>query len=171
MEFEITHTFDCDLATYERLFLDPEYFGFLEQNVPNIAKVEPLKVEEQGGVLVRRVRYSPKPGAYKVGPKTVPTPWTVFEEESTFDRGAHTIRFSNHPHIPNMLRDKFSNTGTLTLTPDGAGRTKRVVRGEIHVKIFLLGKIAEKIIHKAGAELIEQEAAAMKRFIAMRAAA
>lgn len=168
MDFEIVHTFECDIATYEKLFLDAEYIPFLEKNVPNIQKIEPLMVEEQGGVLKRRIRYSPKPGAYKVGPKTVPTPWTVFEEASTFDRARHAITFENHPQIPQMLRDKFTNTGSLTLSADG-NRTRRVIKGEIHVKIFLVGKIAERIIHKAGVELIEQEAAAMKKFIAERA--
>ena len=168
MQFEIVHTFDCDVATYEKLFLDAGYIPFLEKNVPNIQKIEALSVEEAGGVLKRRIRYSPKAGAYKVGPKTVPTPWTVFEEVSTFNLAEHAITFSNHPQIPQMLRDKFSNTGSLSLSADGA-RTRRVIKGDIHVKIFLVGKIAERIIHKAGVDLIEQEAAAMKKFIAERA--
>jgi hypothetical protein len=168
MLFEINHTFDCDLATYERLFLDSEYLRFLEKTVPNVQKIEILSCDEQGPVVKRRVRYSPKPGSYKVGPKTVPTEWTVFEEESSFDRERHEMRFSNHPHIPSILRDKFSNNGTVRLTADGPGRTRRSISGEIRVRIFLLGKIAERIIHRAGADLIEQEAKAMKAWVAER---
>jgi len=166
MDFELTHTFDIDLPTFEKLFLDPAYLEFLEKNVPNIQKIEPLESKEEGGVLRRKVRYSPKAGAYKVGPKTVPTPWTVFDEESQFTRASHSLSFTNHPHIPQMLRDKFTNVGSLTLVADGPNRVKRTIRGEIHVKIFLIGRIAEKIIYKAGTELIEQEAAALKKYIA-----
>jgi len=166
MDFELTHTFDCDLTHFETLFLDPAYLQFLEKTVPNIAKIEVLETHEAAGVLKRKVRYSPKAGAYKVGPKTVPTPWTVFDEESSFTRGAHSLTFTNHPHIPQMLRDKFTNIGTLTLTADGPNRTRRVIRGEIHVKIFLVGRLAERVIYKAGTELIEQEAVAMKKYIA-----
>jgi hypothetical protein len=167
MQFEITHTFDCDLATYEKIFLDGGYLEFLQNTVPNLQKVELLTREEEGPVVKRRVRYSPKPGAYKVGPKTVPTPWTVFEEVSAFDRERHEMQFSNHPHIPNFLRDKFKNTGKVKLLADG-NQTRRSVSGEIHVGIFLLGRIAEKVIHRAGADLIEQEATAMKKYLAER---
>ena len=171
MDFELTHTFDIDLQSFEKLFLEPAYLEFLEKNVPNIAKIEALESEDNGGMLRRKVRYSPKAGAYKVGPKTVPTPWTVFDEESQFTRASHSLTFVNKPHIPQMLRDKFSNTGSLTLAADGPGRVKRTIKGQIHVKIFLLGKIAERIIYKAGTELIEQEAAALKKYIAEKKAA
>jgi hypothetical protein len=170
MHFEIQHTFDCDLATYESIFLEREYLSFLEKNVPNIQKIEQLSREEQGATVKRRVRYTPRPGVYKVGPKTVPPAWTIFEEESTYDREGHTGRFANYPNIPHFLRDKFTNTGTLTLTAEGPSRVRRVIAGEIKVYIFLLGKIAEKIIHRAGADLIEQEAQAMQKLLAERRA-
>jgi hypothetical protein len=168
MQFELTHTFDCDIATFEKLFLDPEYLAFLEKSVPNIQKIEILSREEAGPVVKRRVRYTPKPGAYKVGPKTVPAPWTVFEEDSSYDRERREMRFSNHPHIPAFLREKFTNTGVMSLVADGPARTRRTIRGDIHVRIFLLGRIAESVIHRAGAELIRQEAAALARYVVER---
>ena len=170
MHFEIQHTFECELAAFEGLFLEPEYLTFLEKTAPNVQKIEQLSREDQGSTVKRRVRYTPKPGAYKVGPKTVPSAWTVFEEDSTYDRERHAGRFANFPNIPHFLREKFTNTGTLTLTADGPGRVRRVIAGEIKVHIFLLGKIAERVIHKAGADLIEQEAQAMRKYLAERRA-
>ena len=46
MDFELTHTFDCDLTHFETLFLDPAYLQFLEKTVPNIAKIEVLEKEQ-----------------------------------------------------------------------------------------------------------------------------
>lgn len=164
MDFELTHTFNTDLKTYEGLLLDPELPAFLEENCPDIEKIEVQSLEDDGTTVRRKVLYRPKPGAYKVGPQTVPTRYTVFVEESTYNRNTRYLTFENFPQIPAKLKPKFSNTGSMTLTERG-GRVQRVIKGQINVKIFMVGKIAEKIVYKAGASLIEQEAAAMAKFI------
>ncbi|MBI3071460.1 MAG: DUF2505 family protein [Deltaproteobacteria bacterium] len=165
MNFEVRHTFDCDIATYERLFLDPGVANVLKVGMRQMQNVELLEHEDKNGAVKRKVRYTPVPGHYKVGPKTVPAHWAVITEESLFDRARHTMQFKNTPNIPAMLRERFHNTGRVELRDAGNGKTERVISGEIVVKIFLLGKIAERIIHKYGVELLDEEARVMQAHV------
>ena len=49
---------------------------------------------------------------------------------------------------------------------DVGGKTERTISGELEIKVFLLGKIAEKLIYVEAEKILNQEAAALASFIA-----
>jgi hypothetical protein len=165
MHFEITHTFDADLATVEHtLFDDPELPGFLMRTMTLVQGIEPLERRDDGQTVHRRVKYQPLPVIKKIGPREVPAHWMAWIEESTYDRQSHRMQFANLPTLE-RVRSLMENRGTLVLEAAGPGTTRRTLRGELTVKVFLLGAIAESLIHQKAVELLDEEAAAVRRFL------
>ncbi len=104
----------------------------------------------------------------KIGPTTVEPEWMEWVEESSYDFKTHTGRFTNIP-ARGRIAKLMVNTGTLRLVPLGPDRTERIVSGELKIKVFMVGKIAEKVIHGHAKKLLDQEAAALTAIIAEKA--
>jgi hypothetical protein len=164
MQFELSHTFDADVDAVEQALFDPALPGFLLQEMKRVTAIEPLERHDDGNVIRRRVRYQPVPLIKKIGPKTVPEHWMAWIEESTYDRRTRRMEFANVPSTA-RIRDLLENRGTMTLSSVGPARTLRTLSGELHVKVFLLGKIAEGLIHAQGKEILDEEAHALQRFL------
>ena len=125
-------------------------------------------LSDEGSRVVRRVRYMPKPLIQKIGPKEIPPRWMEWVEESTLDRGAKTVTFQNRP-TTQKIANLLVNQGTMQFRSKGA-KTERVLKGELKVKVFLLGKIAEKFIYNQASRILEEEARALNKFIQSRSA-
>jgi len=113
--------------------------------------------KEDGEVLQRfhvKVRDLP-PGATKALKPEV----FEWDEESRWDPKAERISWRI---LPQVMQDKIDCRGVLYYV-DVGGHTRRVVEGEIQIKIPLAGKVAEKIIvgqlEKTYAELSATESA------------
>jgi hypothetical protein len=57
------------------------------------------------------------------------------------------------------------NKGVMKLSSLGNNLTKREVSGELKVKVFMLGKIAEQIIYHQAQRLLNEEARVFANFI------
>ncbi|MCA9521632.1 MAG: DUF2505 family protein [Myxococcales bacterium] len=168
MKFEITHTFDADVETVLTAMYDPALHEFLTKEMTTINEIEQLEKNDEGSRVVRRVRYMPKPLIQKIGPKEIPPRWMEWVEESTLDRGAKTVTFQNRP-TTQKIANLLVNQGTMQFRSKGA-KTERVLKGELKVKVFLLGKIAEKFIYNQASRILEEEARALNKFIQSRSA-
>lgn len=164
MKFEISHTFDADMKTVIAAMFNDDLPAFLQQNMNTIIEIEPQSKETVGQTIRRRVRYLPQPLIKKIGPKEVPPRWMEWVEESEFDAASNRLSFTNRPSTQ-KIANLLINRGTMTFRESG-GRTTRTVQGELTVKVFLLGKIAEKFIFKQAGAILDDEAAALKKFIA-----
>jgi hypothetical protein len=157
MRFEIVHTFKHSVAAVEEALLDPATFEALAPRMKTIIAVEPLESGEEGGVVRRRVRYVPAPLIKRVGTLKVEPRWMEWIEESQYDRATRRMEFRNIPRVV-RIANLLENTGTLQLTETPGGGTRRVVSGEIRVKVRLVGRIAEKIIQRQGLGILAEEA-------------
>lgn len=167
MRFEITHTFDHPVEVVEAALLDPAVTEEVGRRMQKIREVVPLEVSDQDGTVRRRMRYLPEPLIRKIGPKTVEARWMEWTEESAYQRHSRTMRFSNVPRLARVAK-LVENRGTLFLE-DVGGRTRRTVRGELTVKVRLLGRVAERIIHKQAVGILDEEAQVLAALLAERA--
>jgi hypothetical protein len=165
MKFEVSHTFDADIDAVEKAIFDPALPAFLLKEMKLVTIIEPLDRQEDASSIRRKTKYQPVPLIKKIGPKEVPPHWMAWIEESTYDRRARRMDFVNIP-TTEKIRNLLENKGSLTLTAAGPGKTKRTMNGELKVKVFLLGKIAEGMIYKQAAQILDEEAAALRKFIA-----
>ena len=164
MKFEVSHTFNADIEAVEKAMFDPALPAFLVKEMKLVTIIEPLDRQEDASTIRRKTKYQPVPLIKSIGPKQVPPHWMAFIEESTYDRRAHRMDFANIP-TTEKIRNLLENKGSLTLTAAGPGKTKRVTSGELKVKVFLLGKIAESMIYKQAVQILDEEAAAMSKFL------
>jgi hypothetical protein len=164
MRFEIAHSFDAPLAAVETAVLSEPFLAFLRANHSQMKEIEPLSIDASGDLVRRKVRYQPKPIIEKIGPKRVPPEWMAWVEESTYDRRRHTLDFRNVP-VVRRVADHMENRGTMRFVAEGASRTRRTLEGELKVKVFVLGAIAERIIYSQAQGLLAEEARLLGRFL------
>ncbi|MEK6606887.1 MAG: DUF2505 family protein, partial [Myxococcota bacterium] len=167
-KFVIRHRFEAPLARVEAAMFDPELPAFLRAHMKTIVAIEPLERVEENGRVRRRVKYVPAPLIESIGLKKVDPAWMAWVEESTYDRAAHRLEFRNVP-VVGKVRDLIENGGTLALREAGPAATERVIEGELRVKVFLVGKIAEKVIYANAGKILEDEARALAAFLAASA--
>lgn len=168
MHFEIKHQFNVSIEELERVMFHEDLSSQLTARVDLVLEMETLEAHRTGDRLERRVRYLPYPMIRKIGPATVEPEWMEWVEESSYDFTAHRGRFTNIPARARIAK-LMLNTGAMTLKSAGPGRTERVVSGELKIKVFLVGKLAEKVIHSHAKKLLDQEAAALSAILAENA--
>lgn len=157
MKFEFRHDFDAPVEELERVLFHDEMSRFFKERMTTIIEIVPVKVDRQGSQMNRRVRYLPVPMIKSIGPKKVEPEWMEWIEESTYDFVSHSGRFKNVAARARIAR-LLHNEGTLELRPNGRGGTTEILRGELKVKVFMLGKIAEKIIHLNAVKILQEQA-------------
>ncbi len=168
MKFEIKHQFDVGVEELERVMFHEDLLPLVTERVELILEVNQLEGRRTGDRLERKVRYLPYPMIRKIGPTTVEPEWMEWVEESSYDFTSHSGRFANIP-ARGRIAKLMDNTGTLRLVPMGPNRVERVVSGDLKIKVFMVGKIAEKIIHGHAKKLLDQEAAALASILAEKA--
>lgn len=64
-------------------------------------------------------------------------------EDGVLDRSTWTYRFKV---IPSIMGDKVDARGEMVIVPHGQGQCERIVKFELDVKIFGIGKIVETFV-------------------------
>ena len=166
MRFEIVHHFDHPLEDVEAALLDPEVNRQVAARMQTILEIEPLELVEEAGRVRRRVRYLPQPLIKRVGLKKVEPRWMEWTEESEYDLASHRMTFVNRPRVGKVAA-LMDNRGSVELRAEGS-RTRRVLAGELKIKVPILGRIAEKIIHKTAVGIVDEEARVLGGLLAER---
>jgi hypothetical protein len=164
MEFEFRHNFPCQVEDLERVLFHDGLPALFVKNMSTIREIEPLKVERSGKVLKRRVRYLPEPIIKSIGIKKVEPEWMEWHEESTYDFSNHTGSFRNIP-ARYRIAAVMENTGTLEVRPNRQGGCTEILKGRLIVKVFLVGKLAEKVIHANAVKILEEQAAVVEKIL------
>ncbi|MEM6533158.1 MAG: DUF2505 domain-containing protein [Myxococcota bacterium] len=162
MKFEIEHTFaGISLEAYERLYFDEPF------NVSLCEKVkldrELLVLNEDGDRLHREVKVSPrgreipKPIAKFIGVSRIEY---VEKIDYTFGTGSGTWL-----SVSSFMTEKIDSGGTIEMIAAGES-VKRIVAGEIKVKVFGLGKTIESFIIEDVKKSYEDAAAFTRDWIA-----
>ncbi|MFH1531295.1 MAG: DUF2505 family protein [Pseudomonadota bacterium] len=168
MNFEIRHQFDAGVEELERVMFHEDLPRLLTERVALIIEMNQLEASRTGDRLERKVRYLPYPMIRKIGPTTVEPEWMEWVEQSRYDFRTHAGEFANIP-ARGRIAKLMINTGRVRLVPLGAHRTERIVTGELKIKVFMVGRIAERVIHSHATKLLDQEAAALAAIIAEKA--
>ena len=78
--------------------------------------------------------------------------------------GSGTVRYENVPTTPGVAR-LLKNRGEMRIRPLNDSKSTREVTGELKVEVFLLGSVAERVIHSYAQEILTDEARALARFL------
>jgi hypothetical protein len=141
MKFDIEHTFAVSAADYEKLYFDEPFQKALCDAVKLGREV--LKFERNGDKIIRHVRVAPArelpaPVAKVLGGKAF-----SYVEELEFEAGKGRGKWRT---VPNIFPEKVVTDGTIEFVAVGPSSCKRIVRGEIEVKVFGIGGIIERFV-------------------------
>lgn len=167
MKFEIVHKFDAPVEEVERVLFSEKLFPLLKERMTTILDVKPVSVERVGNKLRRKVQYNPKPIINSIMGKKVEPEWMVFTESSEYDFAKHQGTFENIPtHY--KVAGVLSNKGELILRSTGGSTCEQVIKGDLVVSVFVVGKVAERIIASNAEKILDEEAQVVRQVIAKK---
>lgn len=165
MKFKYEHEFPCERRRLVEAIFDNGVTERLKCHMTTVLDAETLEWARDGDTIRRKVRYQPVPMISDVGGKKVEPQWMEWVEESEIDMAACTARFRNVPTTAGIV-PLLENSGVMEFFDIGGGRTRRVISGELKIKVFFVGKFAELIIADTARKILDDEAAAMKKLLA-----
>lgn len=140
MQFQIRHTFPCTAEAYWAAFDDPAFNQLLDQQTS--AKRTLLSEHTQGDTKMWRMRCEPErtlPGPIQ---KILGVSSLSYEQQNRLGPD-HVLHWEV---FPNVLPDKVTAKGTVTLIPKGNREVERLAQGEITVRLPLVGGRVEQAI-------------------------
>ncbi|MBW2455757.1 MAG: DUF2505 domain-containing protein [Deltaproteobacteria bacterium] len=129
------HEIACSPETFWKLFFDK---AFNDELYLKVLECDRFEILEQSATS-RRLKVSPKvnvPGALK---KLMGDGFS-YEEVGSFDEGASTWSYEV---LPDTLKKKLTNKGTVRCVPAGDGKCKRLDAMTIEAKVFGIGGMIE----------------------------
>jgi hypothetical protein len=140
MKFDLVHSFGAPLHTVEEAMVDPV---FLESTrLPDVAPPKVLERDESGDVVTLRVRYEYTGSLDTLARRVLRTGEVAWVQETTLDRTKHRTEFKV---VPKVYPERFECGGIMQLHLDGEG-TRRVIAGELKIKVPIFGGRAEGLI-------------------------
>ncbi len=163
MRFKLQHSFKgISLADFEALYFNEKFNEALCERLRLPRNV--LELENDGVSLLRRIQCTPErdlPGPLK---KLI-ADGSSYEEIVKYTWGSMKAEWET---IPSMMADKVSSKGEYSFTQDGDSIV-REVSGDIEVKVFGVGKIAEKFLIAEAEKSFDDAALFTQRWIDERA--
>ena len=161
MKLEIAHTYDLDPETYAREVhfsdeLQARFLGtiYKERRI--------LEREEDDRTMRLKFRVTPNrdiPAAVK---KALRGGGLGYDETDRVDKERLKVEWSVRT---DTFPDKTTCAGTVSFEDAGAGRCRRVIRGEVKVKVMLVGGLIEKAIVDGMKESFEKSSDITREFI------
>ncbi len=140
MKFLIEHTYaGIAPAAYAALHFD-ESFSIALGDALGLGRTL-LRLDRAGTRIVRHVRCTPRRDAGSEAAQVLDDK-AAFVEELDYDLAAGRGTWRT---IPSVFADRVVNRGTLELAA-APGGTRRIVRGEVTVRLFGLGGLVERKI-------------------------
>lgn len=131
-----------NLEHFEETYFSEEFNTAIAQEIGLKERKLVEKRTDDDGKVHRRVRMIPAielPGPIRkiVGDKEI-----SYDEVSVFDPKNHSVRYQ----IESAAQDRVSVGGEIRFTAESSGGVRRVIDGEIIVKVFGLGTVIERFI-------------------------
>lgn len=140
MKLFIQSDFPFDAKTAWGIFESPEFETRLEESTG--IRCEVLTTEQKGESTVRRLRYTSNSELPTIAAKALGTKNLTYVQTNTFDPTKSQLTWA--VDLP-MVGDRVSVGGTTTIN-DTASGSRRVVDGDISVRMRLVGGQIEKAV-------------------------
>lgn len=162
MLFEIVHEFDIPLDAIELAVLSPGLVDSLGSKLTSIETLIQKTHSLTDGVLERIWSYQANVKIPLFAKNYVTREMCAWDERSVYDLRSHSSTWSISPHVKPEWQKYFSAQGSYTLIANGDGRTKRVVRGELDLRVPVVRQMAERMIVNEVKKTFEAEAATLR---------
>ena len=163
MRFEIAHEFDIPRDAVELAVISPDLATRMAPRLNGIEHVEQREHALKNGVLERVWSYQANVKLPAFAARYVTREMCAWDERSTYELRRHASSWTIVPRVKPAWRKFFDASGTYELISLGEARTRRIVRGELELRVSpLFRKVAERMIVGEVRKTFDAEAAVLR---------
>lgn len=164
MRFRLEQRLPAPPGEVQEAVLDPAYLERLA-SLPKLGQPELLSQDRGGTTVIQRVRYA-FAGELSSGVRKVVDPERLtWVEVSEIDVASNTTHFDIEPdHYGSML----TGSGVITITSEGEAGSLRTAKGEVSVRVPLVGGKVERAIVSGLEDHASAEEGALRAWLADR---
>ena len=164
VRFEIAHEFDIPLDALELAVISPSLVDKLTPKLAksNIEEIQQRSYSLKDGVLERVWHYQANVRIPAFAKGYVTKEMCAWDEHSTYDLKRHRSTWTIAPNIKVEWQKYFQASGTYEIIALGDGRAKRVVVGELELKVPVVRQMAERMIVNEVKKTFDAEAATLR---------
>jgi hypothetical protein len=163
VNFEIIHDFDIPLDAVELAVLSPDLAKRMAARLQGIEHVEQSQHALRDGVLERVWSWRANVKIPSFAERYVTREMCAWDERSTYDLKRHASSWTITPRVKPEYRKYFDAKGTYELVPLDEGRARRVVRGELELRVTkMMRNVAERMIVNEVRKTFDAEAATLR---------
>jgi hypothetical protein len=166
VHFAIAHEFDVPLDALELAVISPDlvekFSATAHHQGAGIEKVTERSRSLENGVLERVWYYQAHVRLPKFARSYVTPEMTAWDEQSVYEMSKHRGRWMVVPHVKPEWRQYFSAAGTYTIEPLRDGRSRRVVEGDIDLRVPVVRQVAERLMLGEVKKAFESEATTLR---------
>jgi hypothetical protein len=166
VHFEIAHEFDIPLDALELAVISPslvDKFGATVHRLGvGIEKVTERSRSLKNGILERVWHYQANIRLPKFARGYVTPDMMAWDEQTIYDMGKHKGRWTIVPKVKPEWRKYVSAGGTYAIELLGDGRSRRIVQGDLELKVRVVRQVAERLMVNEVKKAFEAEAATLR---------
>ena len=166
MHFEIAHEFDIPLDALELAVISPtlvdKFAITIHKNGVGISGVTERSRSLKDGVLERTWHYQANVKVPSFARGYITPEMTAWDEQSVYEMAKHRGRWTIVPNVKPEWRKYLTATGTYRIDPLGDGRSRRVVEGDLDLRVRVVRQVAERLIVNEVKKAFEAEAATLR---------
>jgi hypothetical protein len=166
VHFEIAHEFDIPLDALELAVISPslvDKFGATVNRLRvGIEKVTERSRSLRNGVLERVWRYQANVNVPQFARGHLTREMCAWDEQSVYEMARHRGRWTIVPNVKPEWRRYFSSAGSYEIESLGDGRSRRVVQGELDLRVRVVRQVAERLILSEIRKAFDAEATTLR---------
>jgi hypothetical protein len=166
VQFEIVHEFDIPLDALELAVISPalvdKYGAKVHKLGVGIERVTERSRALRNGVLERVWHYQANVNVPTFARGYITREMCAWEEHSVFEMTRHRGNWTIAPHIRPGWRRFFASSGSYEIEILGGGRSRRIVRGALDLRVGVVRQVAERLIVAQMRKAFDAEAATLR---------
>lgn len=160
MKFELIHHFDADIDPFVKAVYFDDALNQALSSMKNISKREVKEITD-GPEKAHRVMFIEVAAAIPKEARRFVGERLGWNEVSTLDKKTNVITWQIEPQV----KLPIDCQGKYEMVAEGKGKVRRIITGEVKVKLPLVGKKLESFIVNQLVESFEEEEVLVKKFL------
>jgi hypothetical protein len=162
MRFELDQEIAGPVDAVARIFAEPRFYELVGE-LPRLGHPEVLDRREDGWVVHLSVRFRFAGELSPAVTRVVDPARLSWVEESVHDLERHTVKFVMKP---DHYADRLRSNGSSRYESAGDSRTRRLVEGDVAVRVPLVGRSVEGAVVSGLREHLAGEVEVVERLLA-----
>ncbi len=163
VHFEISHDLDIPRDAVELAYLSPDLAKKMTPRLSGIERVDQREHALKNGVLERVWSFQANVKVPRFAERYVTREMLAWDERSTYEIHRHAASWTIVPRVKPEWRKLFDAAGTYELIALGEARTRRMVRGDLELRVSpLFRSVAERMILGEVRKTFDAEAATLR---------